>query len=89
MIGSAIALAIAGVWYQRSEETRALRALPPAARVGLYERTLATLKSICDPAPGRSFREFCRAQAALIIELPECDAPCRQIARRHMSLPRP
>ena len=29
----------------------------------LYQRTMENLKTICDPAPGRSVREFCREQA--------------------------
>ncbi len=80
--------AIAYFWSQ-TEETRALMALPEAERVGLYWRTLENLKIICDPAPGRSFRDFCRAQASLVLEFPDCDAACHDIARRHLSLPRP
>lgn len=71
------------------DEGREIRALPTAQRQGLYHRTMENLKTICDPAPGRSVREFCRAQAALALKFPECDDECRRTARRHLSLPRP
>jgi hypothetical protein len=33
-------------------------------------------------------REFCRTQAGLALEFPECDDDCHRTARRHLSLPR-
>jgi hypothetical protein len=75
-------------WWTSSGEGREIRDLPPAQRKGLYQRTMENLKTICDPAPGRSMREFCRRQAALAVEFPECDDDCHRIARRHLSLPR-
>ena len=87
----ATGLVIAGAAYLWSagEETRALRELPAEQRLGLYQRTIENLKTICDPAPGRSMRDFCREQAELALRFRECDEPCRVIARRQMSLPRP
>ena len=82
-------LVIAGYWWWSSAgEGRGIRELPPAQRHGLYQRTMENLKTVCDPAPGRSVREFCREQAALALEFPECDDDCRRTARRHLSLPR-
>ncbi len=75
--------------WSAGEETRAVRRLPVEQRLGLYQRTMENLKTICDPAPGRSMRNFCREQAELVLQLRECDDTCRVIARRHMSLPRP
>lgn len=82
-----VAAAAAYVWVE-GQEGRALRALPEAERRGLYLRTMENLRTVCDPAPGRSLREFCRTQAELAVQFPECDDPCREIARRHLSLPR-
>ena len=81
--------AVAAYWWSAGEEARALRALPEAQRAGLYLRTMETLRTVCDPAPGRSMRTYCREQAEFALQFPECDAACRQIARRQMSLPRP
>ena len=71
------------------DETREIRALPPPQRQVLYQRTMENLKAICDPAPGRSMRDFCRNQASLALKFNECDDDCRRTARRHLSLPRP
>lgn len=87
----ATGLATAGIAYfwSAGEGTRALRRLPAEQRLGLYQRTMENLRTICDPAPGRSMREFCRTEAERALQFPECDEVCRVIARRHMSLPRP
>lgn len=84
-----LVLAIASHWWwTATRPMRAIRALPDGERRDLYRRTMENLTSICDPAPGRSFRDFCREQATLILAFPECDRPCQRIARRHQSLPR-
>jgi hypothetical protein len=88
---AAAMLSLTAVTYSlvSDDEAREIRALPVDQRQGLYHRTIENLKTICDPAPGRSVREFCRGQAALALKFPECDDDCRRVARRHMSLPRP
>jgi hypothetical protein len=88
LLGGLLVLATGYVWWSGGGEGREIRDLPPAQRHALYERTMENLKTVCDPAPGRSVREFCRGQAALALEFPECDDACRTTARRHMSLPR-
>ena len=63
LIGAAALALIAGsYWLFSDDEGREIRALPAAQRQGLYLRTMDNLKTICDPAPGRSMREFCRDQ---------------------------
>jgi hypothetical protein len=88
LLGGVLAIATGSWWWSSGGERREIRELPPAQRHALYQRTLENLKTICDPAPGRSVRDFCRNQAALALEFPECDDDCRRLARRHMSLPR-
>ena len=83
-----LAIGIGYWWWSGEGEGREIRALPQAQRQGLYLRTMENLKTVCDPAPGRSMREFCRTQAALALEFPECDDDCRRTARRNLSLPR-
>jgi hypothetical protein len=83
-----LAGAVVAAWWAQGEETRQLRALPEPQRAALYQRTIDNLRTICDPAPGRSLRDFCRSQAELALQFPECDDGCRDIARRHLSLPR-
>jgi hypothetical protein len=88
LIGGTL-LVVAGYgWWSSAGQGREIRDLPAGQRHALYQRTMENLKTICDPAPGRSVRDFCRGQAALVLEFPECDDDCRRTARRHMSLPR-
>jgi len=79
----------AGYWLSSDDEKREIQDLPVPQRQALYQRTLENLKTVCDPAPGRSVREFCRGQASLALKFPDCDDDCRRTARRHLSLPRP
>jgi hypothetical protein len=87
-MGGLFALVAGHWWWSSAGEGREIRALPAEQRQGLYKRTIEDLKTICDPAPGRSVRDFCRRQAAFALEFPECDDDCRRTARRHLSLPR-
>jgi hypothetical protein len=86
---AALSLGMAAYWLFTDAERHEIRALPVEQRHRLYERTMENLKTICDPAPGRSMREFCRSQAELALKFPECHDECRRTARRHLSLPRP
>ena len=61
---------------------------PRPSASGSTARTLENLKTICDPAPGRSFRDFCRAPGIAGSAVPRLRRPCHDIARRHLSLPR-
>jgi hypothetical protein len=84
-----LSLGATGYWLLTDDESHEIRALPVEQRHGLYQRTMENLKTICDPAPGRSMRDFCRSQAAFALKFPECDDDCHRTARRHLSLPRP
>jgi hypothetical protein len=89
LLAGGLFVSAAGYWWWSSGgEGREIRSLPPAQRQGLYQRTMENLKTLCDPAPGRSMRDFCRTQAAFALEFPECDDECHRTARRHLSLPR-
>ena len=67
------------IWLQGSEQ-RAIGNLPEAERVALYERTLANVQSVC-VSPDLALDEYCRDQARILLEFPECDADCREQAR--------
>ena len=84
----AAALALAAAWWTANEDARDLRALPSGERTQIFGRTLQNLRALCDPAPPRSLRYYCRDQAAFILKFPECDDGCQDIARRHLTQPR-
>lgn len=67
------------IWWQGSEQ-RALRDLPAAERAALYERTRANLESVC-ASSDLALDEYCREQARILLELPECDGACRELGR--------
>lgn len=61
-------------------ERRALGDLPAAERRLLYERTHANLTGLCTAGYGPSLADFCRAEASVIVALPECDPACKALA---------
>lgn len=87
--GLAIVASCALLWWSASADTRALRALPDAQRLAVYQRTMENLKNTCDPAAPRSLRDFCRREAELAAKFEECDADpaCQELVRRHLFQP--
>jgi len=79
--GVAILTALLWAW-SALHDTRAMRNLPEAERAALCQRTRDNLREICQ---GRDRpRDFCRAQATLLLDLPECDAACQGEARQEL-----
>jgi hypothetical protein len=75
------------VWNRTAEE-RAIRHLPAEERRALYDRTLRTLQDPCGAGkPTNGLEAFCREQAEFVLQLPECDATCTVLARRHLTTP--
>jgi len=74
------ALLAAAFWFLTTQSgPTALRHLPPEERAALAQRTLSNLREICQRAERP--REFCREQATLLLDLPECVGACRTAAR--------
>ncbi len=64
-------------------ERRAIEELPEQERRALYERTLKTLTSSCEPETRpRGLDGYCNDQATFIVSFPECDASCQALASR-------
>jgi hypothetical protein len=80
-------LAAAFLWSLGAEQ-RAIDQMEPAQRREVYDRSLGELKSLCGAGPrDDALEKRCSEQIQFILKFPECDAPCREIARSHM--PRP
>ena len=78
-----VALLGAALWFLTAQTgSTALRRLPAAERAALVERTLTNLNELCQG--GERPREFCREQASLLLELPECADACRTAARAEL-----
>ena len=78
---TALALALAALVIVALAFLRSLPAAPDRDRSLLYLRTLEVLRSSCDPARPET-DSYCSEQAGLLLEFPECDSACVELARR-------
>jgi hypothetical protein len=81
-----VAAAVGAFWsWREGAERRAIARLPAAERGELYQRELDTFRTLCGQAPRRDeLQPQCRERASFILEFPECDPACRQLARIHI-----
>jgi hypothetical protein len=80
----ALVIAVVGVAWLVLEITgpaRSLRALPPAERREVYERTMDDLRTLCLPGRAAALRDHCRQLAELIAPLKECGPECEAVIR--------
>jgi hypothetical protein len=54
--------------------------LPNPQRVELYNRTFASVLASCTP-PKPNLDDYCRDQATLLLDYPECDEKCVALVR--------
>jgi hypothetical protein len=82
-----LALAVAFVWNLGAER-RAVEGLDPAQRRAVYEQAFGEFQRLCGAGPrDDALEKRCVAQVEFILQFPECDARCQEIARLHA--PRP
>jgi len=80
-------LGLTGFWlWQNNVRREAVRALPAQQRTELYRRTFEDVQSVCSP-PRSGLEGYCRSQATLLLEFPECDAGCAELAHRSRGEP--
>lgn len=86
---SAVALAAVAVvallsWHQ-GDERRAIAALPASERATLYAGELEIFQTLCGISPRPDALErTCREKAEFMLQFPECDQACQQLARDHL-----
>lgn len=74
------ALAALGGWFWwNGAEERAVRRLPAAERVALYEREFASFQSLCLNDPATALDAECRHRATILSWLPECTPECMHL----------
>jgi hypothetical protein len=86
VVGSLLAYWI----WNEGEQRKALRELPAADRQPLFERTRQNLQSVCRGARVQrpaGLAGYCREQAEFILQFPECDAECSNLARGLLNQP--
>jgi hypothetical protein len=73
-----LALALTAAWmWQRATQ----RGESDPHRGELYQRTLESVRASCFP-PKPGVESYCRDQALLLLEFPECDPECVALARK-------
>lgn len=87
LAGLALLLLFAAWGWIKDREVRELGRLPPEARQGLYQRSMANLTTICVEPEAKRLESFCQEEAERVLRLPECGAECQQIARAHLIQP--
>ena len=76
VIALLVVLAATRVWHCAAQQRS-----PDQRRAEMYQRTLETARSTCTP-PKPGLESYCRDQATLLLEFPECDPACVALARR-------
>jgi hypothetical protein len=73
-------------WFLGAQR-RALAALPAAQREVAYAKTLSAFEAMC-VSPAIGLEAQCRTQARFLLDFPECDEHCRQLAGAQMRVGR-
>ena len=90
-IAAVLVVALLGavlVWSMGAEK-RAIARMDPVQRRAVYENAFGELKRLCGSGPrDDALEQRCREQIRFVLEFPECDAACQEIAREHAPVPR-
>jgi hypothetical protein len=82
-------IAAIGLWiWGATAERRAIEALGPEERRGLFVRTKENLRSAC-AATSEPLVAYCQQQASFLLEFPECDEACKALARGQIAHTQP
>jgi len=83
LVVASVGLALLLWLWSESAQERAIRDMPAPERRALFLRTLENLKSVCK-APEGAMQDFCRNQARLVLDFPDCDDSCRRLAQEQL-----
>jgi hypothetical protein len=76
----ALSFVLLSVWlgWSLSAERRALDRMVPEQRRVIYEHTMESVRSLCQPPMSGDLRSRCRDQAEFLRLFPECGADCQR-----------
>ena len=72
------------VQWTRGAQGRALAAMEPGKRAEVFERSMASVESLCREDPGPALASDCRSQADFLRQFPECTQGCRVEVGRYL-----
>jgi len=73
-----LAVVLTGAWLWQIASRKQTQ---DAHRAEMFQRTLESVRSACFP-PKAGVESYCRDQALLLLEFPECDPACVALARK-------
>jgi hypothetical protein len=73
-----------GLVLHSCSERMAVERMSVPERHALLDRTMKNLSTVCE-APADGLRDWCRGQAELAVECPECGESCKSLAARQLS----
>jgi hypothetical protein len=83
-----VVAALAAFLWSLGAEQRAIGRMDPAARRAVYEQAYGELQRLCGAGPrDDALEKRCADQSQFVLQFPECDASCQELARRHMPHP--
>jgi hypothetical protein len=85
-----LASGVLALWaWRQGAQRRAISDLPTDKRAELYRSELDAFRSLCGQGPRTDALERrCREKAEFLLQFPECDQGCEQLARTHLPLGR-
>jgi cytochrome b pre-mRNA-processing protein 3 len=85
------ALVLITLWFwQTRAEPRAVARLRADERAQIYRREMENFQTLCGQGPRNDVLENrCKQRADFILQFPECDVACQQLARAHMPVVNP
>lgn len=79
---------LAAFLWNAGAERRAIEGMDPVQRRAVYEQAFGEFQRLCGAGPRDDALETrCTEQVGFLLQFPECDARCQEIARSHA--PRP
>lgn len=89
ILAGLLVVTLAGVLlWSLGSERRAIEGMDPQERRAVYEQAFGELDRLCGAGPrDDALERRCRDQIRFVLQFPECDARCQQIARSHAPLP--
>lgn len=82
-----LAIAALALWWGRHQEAKAIRSLPPDHRRALYENTRRQVQLECAPDAPPGLHHSCVQSARRLLDFPECDSACKELARPYSESP--